>query len=479
MNQTTSASPGVQYTLLAAYGRPLILALADMLVLFGVPLLVGATRVVFASPDILSHLPLLPLLLLAPLYWYWEGLYNAASPPPPLELRDIALGVSAAYLALALALFTLRLGLPSRLVILASWVLTMGLIPFTRHLVRKRFAAKAWWGCPVCIFGPAAQAEAFARMLLCNPKLGFKPLGLVCEGQSLIKPENPHDIPLLQSQQAVAQLAAQYPGAYAIVLGNTNTVSSARELLEELGATFATVLLVLDYSGDEPPLWMELTEVGNHLALRLRQNLLDPRRLALKRTVDVLCAGIGGLLLLPLLAYIALRIRMESPGPVLFRQNRIGQNGKTFSVCKFRTMAVNAEALLQQYLAENPAMREEWEKDQKLRHDPRVTRIGDFLRRTSLDELPQLWNVMKGEMSLVGPRPIVNAEIAKYGPIFSAYTRVKPGMTGLWQVSGRNDTTYAYRVQLDHHYICNWSICMDIWILARTIPVVLHGSGAY
>jgi lipopolysaccharide/colanic/teichoic acid biosynthesis glycosyltransferase len=142
-------------------------------------------------------------------------------------------------------------------------------------------------------------------------------------------------------------------------------------------------------------------------------------------------------------------------------------------------MFQDAHYVLEQYLEDNPDARDEWERDQKLRYDPRVTRIGRFLRKTSLDELPQLWNVLRGEMSLVGPRPIVTKEIEKYGPYFGAYTMVKPGITGLWQVSGRNNTTYEERVQLDAYYVRNWSPWMDLYLLIRTIRIVLFAHGAY
>ena len=213
--------------------------------------------------------------------------------------------------------------------------------------------------------------------------------------------------------------------------------------------------------------------------LSLRQNLLDPKRLALKRAMDLFLSVVGGIAIFPVLVLIALAIKLESRGPVFFRQNRIGRGGQTLHILKFRTMVRNAEEVLQTYLQENPDLREEWEADQKLRNDPRITKVGAWLRKTSLDELPQLWNVVWGEMSLVGPRPIVDDEIVKYGSAFASYTRVRPGMTGLWQVSGRNDLSYKQRVHLDRFYICNWSTWLDILILAKTFPVVLGRKGAY
>ncbi|WP_338064767.1 exopolysaccharide biosynthesis polyprenyl glycosylphosphotransferase [Thermus parvatiensis] len=206
--------------------------------------------------------------------------------------------------------------------------------------------------------------------------------------------------------------------------------------------------------------------------------LLPGPRLA-KRIIDVGLSLIGGLLLLPFLALIAILIKLDSPGPVLYGHTRIGQNGRRFKAWKFRSMVKDADKVLKEYLEKHPELREEWERDQKLRSDPRVTRIGRILRQTSLDELPQLWNVLRGEMSLVGPRPIVQDEVIKYGEKFALYIKVKPGMTGLWQVSGRNDTTYQERVNLDIYYIRNWSLWLDLYILARTVWVVLTRKGAY
>ena len=185
------------------------------------------------------------------------------------------------------------------------------------------------------------------------------------------------------------------------------------------------------------------------------------------------------MLIAPLLGLIALLIKLDSPGPVLYTHTRIGFGGKPFKVWKFRTMIKDADRVLREYLEKHPELRAEWERDHKLRHDPRITRVGKWLRKTSLDELPQLWNVLRGEMSLVGPRPIVKEEVKKYGEKFSLYTKVKPGMTGLWQVSGRNDTSYEDRVNLDAYYVQNWSVWLDIYILARTVKVVVVGKGAY
>lgn len=172
-------------------------------------------------------------------------------------------------------------------------------------------------------------------------------------------------------------------------------------------------------------------------------------------------------------------IWLDSPGSIFYKQTRIGQFGKHIKVWKFRTMKENAEEELEKDLAEHEDLYREWIANRKLKNDPRVTAVGSVLRKLSLDELPQLWNVVKGEMSLVGPRPIVDSEVSNYGDCFSLYLRVKPGMTGFWQVSGRNNVSYEERVRLDEYYVRNWSIWLDIYILFKTIPAVITASGAY
>ncbi len=172
-------------------------------------------------------------------------------------------------------------------------------------------------------------------------------------------------------------------------------------------------------------------------------------------------------------------MRIDSPGPVLFSHTRIGRGRRTFRLWKFRTMSVDADAALADYLDRHPDQAREWALTHKLREDPRITRIGRFLRKTSLDELPQFWNVLRGDMSMVGPRPIVAEEVPKYGGAFALYARVLPGLTGLWQVSGRNDTGYTRRVELDTQYIRHWSALLDTKVLFKTVRVILYGHGAY
>lgn len=199
----------------------------------------------------------------------------------------------------------------------------------------------------------------------------------------------------------------------------------------------------------------------------------------MKRILDFAASSVLLLLLSPLFATIAIAVKLTSRGPIYFGHRRFGRDNQPFQMLKFRTMVVDADRILASYLEAHPEERLEWQRHQKLRNDPRITKVGKWLRRHSLDELPQLLNVFAGQMSLVGPRPIMEVEILKYGRSYGLYTRVLPGITGLWQVSGRNNTTYEERIGLDEYYVCNRSIWLDLHIMIRTIRVVLTAEGAY
>lgn len=198
-----------------------------------------------------------------------------------------------------------------------------------------------------------------------------------------------------------------------------------------------------------------------------------------KRTLDVAAASLGLMILLPAFILIAILIKMSSPGRLIYAHERIGRGGKPFKCLKFRTMVPNGDEVLRSHLANSEAARLEWETTRKLKNDPRITAIGAALRATSADELPQLINVLRGEMSLVGPRPIVRDEMRYYGSFGSHYLAARPGMTGLWQVSGRNDVSYDQRVRFDVEYCESWSFAKDLTIIIRTVPALLSRQGTY
>jgi len=215
------------------------------------------------------------------------------------------------------------------------------------------------------------------------------------------------------------------------------------------------------------------------ILMPVRTGLLRPGPRQLKRVVDMLLGAALLVAALPLGLLIALAIVLDSRGPVFFAQTRIGRRNRRFRLWKFRSMVDGADEMLRNQLAADPDRAREWRLARKIKNDPRVTCAGRFLRRTSLDELPQLWNVLRGDMSLIGPRPIVREEVRRYGAAFALYQQVSPGLTGLWQVSGRNDTSYRRRVALDSRYIRTWTPILDLVILLKTVRVVLVGKGAY
>lgn len=215
------------------------------------------------------------------------------------------------------------------------------------------------------------------------------------------------------------------------------------------------------------------------MLLRLKNNLARPLNRYIKVAFDFVLTLLGSIVIAPILIFISVWIYLDSPGPIIFKHIRIGKDGKEFPCYKFRSMCVDANSRLEKLLEDDPVAKEEWAKDFKLKNDPRITKSGAFLRKTSLDELPQIFNVLKGEMSLVGPRPIIKAEMERYGDYINDYLMVKPGITGLWQVSGRNDIDYSERVLLDSWYVRNWNIWIDLVMLFKTFKVVIRKDGAY
>ncbi|MGE0830900.1 MAG: sugar transferase [Hyphomonadaceae bacterium] len=218
-----------------------------------------------------------------------------------------------------------------------------------------------------------------------------------------------------------------------------------------------------------------------------QSRITDPRLIfivkrangALKRSFDILVAFTALLALAPAFATVAFLVWVQDRGPAFYAQKRIGRYGRTFKVWKFRSMVTNGDAVLAAYLAANPDAAAEWRDAVKLTNDPRVTALGRFLRKTSIDELPQLWNVLIGEMSLVGPRPITRPELDRHGKDRRYYLLVRPGITGLWQISGRSNISYERRVKYDREYVEQWSFARDMMILVKTIPAVLASRGAF
>ena len=409
-------------------------------------------------------------------------LYPGVGLSPPNEIRKITRSTSAGMALIAIYLFVSQQGLRySRLVFLLFWIFALILVPIMRLLAR-RFGViiKAWYK-PVAIIGNGKEISAFQDHLGKNRLYGFVPMALVNFGPEFIQSEDEKKGPVVIKGDVLLthkSLLSKMGIDTAFILPK-KLPHSLQELMlyeEVFGIRQAIVIPELSHIGGSAIMPYDLQGV---MGLEVQRNLFLRRFRILKRFLNIALTVLTLPIILPISFLLALTIRLDSDGPVIYNQERLGYNGEPFHVWKFRTMVKGADEILADYLEENPDMKEEWEESHKLKDDPRVTRVGKFLRKTSLDELPQLWNVIKGEMSLVGPRPIVEDEIKHFGDRFTTYTKVKPGMTGLWQVSGRSDTSYTSRVSLDEYYVRHWSIWLDFYILLRTVYTVLFRHGAY
>ncbi len=280
------------------------------------------------------------------------------------------------------------------------------------------------------------------------------------------------------SDRELLDLVNDYGADFVVVAVGSAHPSAERSIIGALRRANRPIALVPAMEG-LPVVGLRQHHFFSHdfVMLVSRNNLARPFSRALKTAFDQFVAVMLVVLFAPLLLALAVLVRRDG-GPALYRHRRIGAGGRIFGCIKFRTMVTESDSVLEKLLFDDPVAAAEWAATQKLRNDPRITRVGRFLRLSSLDELPQLFNVLRGEMSLVGPRPIVQAEVVRYGEEIEYYYETKPGLTGLWQVSGRSDTSYERRVRLDVWYVRNWTLWHDIAILLKTIPAVFLQRGA-
>jgi Undecaprenyl-phosphate galactose phosphotransferase WbaP len=344
------------------------------------------------------------------------------------------------------------------------------------HSILSKARAGMAGGIPAVIYGSGATGRLIADKLLNNRSLGYVPVLILAEYNET--DEYYRGIPIIPDTSIGPQIVKRFNIKMAIVAMYHLKRKDLVYLLNYSVSAFRYNVLIPDFFG-MTSIWMSARDFDGILGLATVQRLKMRWNLVIKRALDISLVVCGGIVILPFMLLIALVIRITSPGKVLYAQTRIGQNGRHFKTYKFRTMAVDAAERLKALLENSEEARREWEASQKIKNDPRVTKFGAFLRKTSLDEFPQFINVLKGDMSLVGPRPIVDDEIKKYGDDFQRIFSVKPGITGLWQVSGRSDTNYKDRVSFDTYYLQNWSIWLDLWVFYKTIGVVLGRKGAY
>lgn len=452
-------------------GDSFILSLADGLMLF-LAMLAGDGLLLWWNgvPILLD-----PLLLMIPAWWIGAWLTQLA-PGWGLgaveELRRIQLLLATVFAFALVVVFLQRTESLSRISFLSAYLFATVLVPLGRFLTKKMLAGLNLWGVPAVIYGTNETIPFVSAALTQDRTLGFIPKAVLSD--DFKQGEVAGGLPVLGSLKNTTR---KMPVAI-VALPDLSRAELIR-LLEGPLQAYNTILLVPDLQ-DAPSLWVKPCDLQGILALEIRRNLLDPVASVLKtfteRMLVVLTLPFWGPVCLLMMFLVWLQ-DFENP---VYAQERIGKNNVPFKAYKLRTMVPDAERVLLRKLAQDPALKAEWEQHYKLKKDPRITPVGYFLRKTSLDELPQLWCVLVGTMALVGPRPLPKYH---HDELLARTQRLRvkvcPGITGLWQVSGRSDSGTAGMDRWDTYYVTNWSVWLDIVIIARTLRVVLLGSGAY
>ena len=456
----------------------ILLMLSDLLV-FAVSIAIPA--MMMDKPGDATPEVYLRLLLLLPgvlLIYGGAGLYQGAAIfpgaalGPAEELRRLVYATVVVFLVSAMFCFFLEPRGPnySRRVIGSAGLAWLILIPAARFGLRKLLSHFNRWGIPAVLVGDGALCRRVMNTLRTHLEYGINPIGYVADHASL--PGFRH----LGTPDKLLEIARGMGISYGIFIVQTNGGKVA-QILSRYGDHFRH-LLIVEESHFSSAACIQPKDLGGILGLEVHQNLLAPGLRLIKAVSDYTLALLLFIFLSPLFLFLSVMVTLDSRGPVFFTQERIGRGGRPFRILKFRTMRQGADAKLDQLLGQATDLNKEWTASQKLKHDPRITRCGGFLRKTSLDELPQLWNILRGQMTLVGPRPITQTEIYRYGEGFNLYKKVRPGLTGLWQVSGRSELSYEERVMLDARYISNWTPWLDLYILLKTVYAVLGRKGA-
>jgi len=419
------------------------------------------------------------------LTWFWKAGHYSKRRPYWDDLRD-TLRILLAVGMLDAALVFLAKWPVSRLWLGMTWAFALVLLPVFRVLVKRILLDVGVWRQPTVIAGIGPNARRAASAMLSEKLMGYEVIAFIAgptyaadAGASVDIDSN--SIPIFYYSSRLWDLLKELNSPHLVIALEREEEGQQRHLLSEIGESYRNFHIAPPFA--EMPLYgTEVERFFRHevLLLKVRNNLTRLWSKIAKRGFDIVGSSILLILFSPLFIVTACLIKLEDRGPIFYAQERVGRRGRLFKVLKFRSMAVNAHQILLQWLQENPEIKKEYEGNNfKLRKDPRVTKMGRWLRSTSMDELPQLWNVLKGEMSLVGPRPLLEREVERYGPNIHLYRQARPGITGIWQISGRSRTKFSDRSNLDAWYIRNWSLWYDFYILFKTAVVVLRRDGAY
>jgi len=397
------------------------------------------------------------------------------------EVGDIAAMALVALLLDAALLYLAKINF-SRLWVMTGWMFVAAILPLSRLLVKRLTMTR--WKQPTVIIGAGALARETAEAYADNAHLGFDVV-------ALIEPDAAPDsewsqariggrlIPVRPLDPSAMSSPSTFGKSHIVVALELDQIPQHESLLEKLSLYHGDIDIISPVRG--LPINNARTShffSYDILSLRISNNLARPWSQMLKRLFDIVAASALIVFLAPVMVILGIAVGW-SGGPIFFAHTRVGRGGHLFQCLKFRSMVPNSAEVLAKLLAEDEEARREWQETYKLKKDPRITAFGHFLRKSSLDELPQLFNVLRGDMSLVGPRPVVPDELERYGDAKVYYLEVRPGLTGLWQISGRSDLDYERRVSLDTWYVRNWTLWYDILILFKTVLVVPAKAGAY
>jgi Undecaprenyl-phosphate galactose phosphotransferase WbaP len=458
--------------------RTTVLAAADLLAL---AVAAAAAYLLYALPvleqSITVYVGLAPLLLLFIAGYAQAGLYPGFGLGPVETLRRLTYVTAFGFLVLAGFAFALKLPplYYSRVSFALALVFSVLALPLARALVWLAAGRREWWREPVVVVGTGARAVRAIRSIQASDHLGYRPVGVLAP--------RPHTagvaiegVPVCGGLESAASLAAR--GIRVALLEIDQSLDPA--IVDRLQRHFHHVVLLREFD-DLPVEGIQIRNLGGVVGIEYTNNLLIHRNRIVKRALDIVL-GIAALVVAaPFIAIAVALVKAIDRGPAFFRQRRSGLDGETITVPKIRTMRVDAEDYLEEQLEANPDLRAEWQNGYKLKRDPRLIPIvGRAFRRFSIDELPQLWTVVIGRMSLVGPRPFPDYHLQQFPPAFlELRRRVRPGLTGLWQVTVRSEGGIEKQQAFDTYYIRNWSVWLDLYVLARTIAAVASGRGAY
>lgn len=390
------------------------------------------------------------------------------------ELRRHVLTLTTVFTMAAVLLFFTQLGAEtSRFAIATSFLLSLGLVPGVRRFVKYLLVRSGQYGLPTVIYGAGKAGRDLVRSLDEDRGLGYTPVAFL-DDHPAYWGAHLRGIPVLGDTNLVL------PDAQVAILAMPDVENDFRRHLLDGPLSYYRHVIILPDLNELPSLWVGTIDMGGTLGLKISLNLADPISRLVKRMFDITATVLTAPLWIPFVALLAGLIWLEDRKNPFFLQDRVGREGKPFRTWKFRTMVKDADRALRDALANDAALKAEWEANFKLRNDPRITRIGRFIRKTSMDELPQLFNVLGGSMSLVGPRPLPEYHDQEVDArVQHLRRRVRPGMTGLWQVSGRSDIGTDGMEQYDSYYVRNWSIWLDIVVITRTFRAVVQSAGAY